>query len=144
MQKDRFYIPGVHHGHNIKQIRRSRGLSRQSVAEKTGIPPETACIYESMVCINDIVLDKFAGALQVPLETLKFMERGTPTIVIENNTFTNNQNVSNVGNYNLDDSSTNIFNPIDKIVELYERLLNATILNSADIKQRMSDLESKV
>jgi hypothetical protein len=44
----------------------------------------------------------------------------------------------------VEDSSTNTFNPIiDKIVELYERLLTACSLNTAALEKRIEALESK-
>ncbi len=133
----------IHHGYNIKQVRRVKSLSRNKIAGKLGMPVQTVSFYESMSRIEESILEQFANALNVPVEYLESMETELPMIIIENNTFKNNQNISNVGNYHVEDSSTNTFNPIDKIVELYERLLTACSLNTAALEKRIEALESK-
>lgn len=133
----------VHHGHNIKQIRRSKSVSRTELAGIIGIPMQTVSSYESMFRIKDEILERFAKALCVPVEYLKSMERELPMIIIENNLFKNNQNISNVGNYNVEDSSTNTFNPVSKIVELYERLLLSARMNTEALEKRIEALENK-
>ena len=144
MTKDSIHSAKIHHGHNIRQVRRSMGLSIEKLAQDAGITPQMLTIYETNKIIDNNMLEKFAGVFQVPVEALKYMEKDTPSIYIENNTFSKNQNVSNVGNYNVDDSSSNVFNPIDVIVDLYERLLKATHLNIDDMKKRLAEVERKL
>lgn len=143
MTKDNFLSSRVHHGINVRQFRRSMNLSRENLAQEVGITLPILKLYETMKIIDNSMLEKFAKVFQIPPEVLKYMERDTPSIHIENNTFTKNQSVSNIGNHNVDDCSSNIFNPIDTIINLYERLLKATLLNTEDLNQRVSDLERK-
>ena len=133
----------INHGQNIKQVRRGRSLSRNKIAALLGMHVQTVSFYESMPRIEEAILDQFAKALNVPVEYLESMETELPMIIIENNVFKKNQNISNVGNYHVEDSSTNTFNPIDKIVELYERLLTAGNLNTAALGKRIEALEKK-
>lgn len=79
--------------------------------------------YESARVIDDEILQRFAKALNVPFEYLKNLEENASTVVFEN--ITNNENAgahANIG-YVAEDNRVNTFNPIDKISELYERLL---------------------
>ena len=76
----------------------------------------------------------FARALNVPFDYLKTLEEDAQTVVFENNTVNNSEQSAGGANISMgivksdtedsiNDSRVNNFNPIDKITELYERLL---------------------
>lgn len=144
LQRDR-----VHHGHNIRRVRREKGIKQETMAGLVDMSQQTVSRYESMQEIDDGMLQRFAKALQVPVELLKMLEEDAPTVIFENNNvITNNDQVAteNLGNYvgNAEDNSTKTFNPIDKVIELYERLLNAEKSRNDLLEKRLSALEQKL
>lgn len=139
----------VHHGHNIKRIRMRQGLKQDAMAELANMSQQTVSRYENMKEIDEEMLQRFAKALKVPVEVLETMEEDASMIVFENiENITNNNNdhaVSNVvGKQDYEDSSQNTFNPIDKITELYERLLKEEKDKNKELEQRIIALELKL
>jgi Predicted transcriptional regulator len=113
----------THHGHAVRRIRNSMGIKQEALATDMGITQSLVSFYEQKKEIESDMIEKFARALNVSSELIKELEEDPLTIIIENNTFENNQKVSNIGNYIVEDSSVNHFDPVDKIVELFEKLL---------------------
>lgn len=134
----------VHHGHNIKRTRRKKGIKQEDMASKVNLSQQTVSRYESMEVIDDDMLARFATALDVPMEYLKYREEGTSSISFDNNKFDNNNN-KGIGVVGAgDDNSTNHFNPVEKIVELYERLLDEEKKRNDLLEKRLTDLEKKI
>jgi transcriptional regulator with XRE-family HTH domain len=108
----------LHIGRKVSRIREIRGIKQDYMAAELGISQQTVSKLEQSEEIEDSTLEKIAGILGVTVEGIKnFSEEG---IVNYFNTF-NDQSGSGAFF-----SSTNLhctFNPIDKLVELYERLL---------------------
>lgn len=140
LQRDR-----VHHGHNIRRVRREKGIKQETMAGLVDMSQQTVSRYESMQEIDDGMLQRFAKALQVPVELLKMLEEDAPTVIFENNNITNTdcEGVDNM-TYTNEDNSTKTFNPIDKVIELYERLLNAEKSRNDLLEKRLSALEQKL
>ncbi len=113
----------THHGHAIKRFRHTLGIKQEALAMEIGTSQATVSMYESKKVIEDEIIEKFAKALGVSPQLIKELEEDPVMVIVENNTFENNEKVSNIGNYNVEDNSVNHFNPIDKIVELCEKLL---------------------
>jgi len=116
----------VHHGRNIKRLREMLGVKQEYIASELNMTQQTISKLEQKEEIEDEVLDKVAKVLNVPVDAIKNLNEETTTKYI--NTFNDSQ-----GHF----FSTNIncnFNPIDKVVELYERLLTAE-------KEKVSMLE---
>lgn len=140
----------VHHGHNIRRIRQRKGLKQDAMAALVNLSQQTVSRYEAAREIDEEMLQRFAKALDVPVETLENMGEDAPMIFFENNniTNTNNDKVNNNNNlgsgFDVDDSSQNTFNPIDKIVELYERLLKEEKDRNDVLEKRLSALELSI
>ena len=113
----------THHGHAVRRIRNSMGIKQEALAADMGITQSLVSFYEQKKEMESEMIEKFAKALNISPELIKELEEDPLTIIIENNTFENNQKVSNIGNYIVEDSSVNHFDPVDKIVELFEKLL---------------------
>lgn len=137
----------VHHGHNIRRIRQDQGLKQEAMAILANLSQQTVSRYETMKVIDKEMLERFAKALKVPVELLETMEEDAPMVVFENNnvTNTNNDNVdNNIGaDFNKDNHIQNTFNPIEKIVELYERLLKEEKEKFNNLEKRLSALEQQ-
>lgn len=108
----------VHLGRKISRIREIRGIKQDFLAIELGVSQQTISKIEQSEEVEESTLEKIANILGVTVDGIKnFSEEG---IVNYFNTF-NDQ--SGAGAFF---SSTNLhctFNPIDKLVELYERLL---------------------
>jgi len=118
----------VHHGHNIRRLRKEKRISQEKMAEKVCLSQQTVSRYETTKTIDDEMLARFAKALDVPVETIKTMEdESEVNFYIENNTF---QAGSHISPFSGDVDHDNVYNPIEKIIdmcneksELYERML---------------------
>ncbi|WP_128330707.1 helix-turn-helix domain-containing protein [Apibacter sp. HY039] len=106
----------VHQGRNIKRLREMLGIKQESLAFDLGVSQATVSDYEQKEDLDDKILEKVSSALKVPVEAIKNMTDEATVNYI--NTF--NDSAVNHGintNYNC------TFNPLDKVVELYERML---------------------
>ena len=81
----------------------------------------------------------------MPKDYLKTLEEDAPSIVFENNSITNNGGNNTQAGLNDEISNDNRItnNPIDKITELYERLLKDKDDMIAELQQHIDFLEGK-
>jgi transcriptional regulator with XRE-family HTH domain len=106
----------IHEGRNVKRIREILGMKQEALAIELGEDWNQKKIsqLESKDTIEPQILDQVAKALKVPVDAIKnFNEDAAVNIV--SSTFNDNASVNSYSVLN--------FNPIDKIVELYERML---------------------
>lgn len=106
----------VHHGRNIKRLREMLGVKQEYIANELNLTQQAVSKLEQKENIEDEILDRVSKVLGIPLDAIKNLNEDATTNYI--NTFYNNQ-----GNGFIANNYT--FNPIDKIVDLYERLLAA-------------------
>lgn len=109
-----------HHGYNSKRLREILGVKQEDLAERMGVSQQTVSRFEQTETLEDDILNKIAEALNVPVDAIKnFSEEATFHIVA--NTFTDFKDnaVASAMNYYP------TFNAMDKIVDLFERLLKA-------------------
>ena len=117
----------IHHGHNVRRLRKEKNMSQEAMAEKACVAQQTVSRYEATREIDDEMLVRFAKALDVPVEVLKTMEEDSNyNFYIENNTFSDGSHVSPFGS--IQDP---IYNPVKEIIDLcnektvlYERMIN--------------------
>ena len=107
-----------HIGRNINRIRELKGMKQEALALAIGVSQQTISNLEASETIEEEKLLEIAKALEVSVEAIKnFSEEN---VINYFNTF--NEAVSNP---NFINNSTCTFNPLDKVVELYERLIQA-------------------
>lgn len=103
----------VHIGRKVSRIRELRGMKQDALAAQLGISQQAISKLEQSEVIEDETLEKVAKALGVSVDGIKkFSEEAV---------FTNISNTFNDTSYLINYQ----FNPIEKIVELYERLLTS-------------------
>ncbi|WP_316846986.1 helix-turn-helix transcriptional regulator [Pedobacter psychrodurus] len=103
----------IHLGRKISRIRELRGMKQEALAAALGISQQAISKLEQSEDIEDTTLEKVATALGVSAEAIKgFSEE---SIFNYFNTF----NDTSSGDFRQHCT----FNPLDKVVELYERLL---------------------
>lgn len=112
-------------GRKIGRIRELRGIKQETLASELGVSQQSVSRMEQSDILEDDVLEKIAKVLGVTADAIKnFSEEA---VVNYFNTFNQSVSSSNFGHNN-----TCTFNPLDKLVELfeenkklYERLLQA-------------------
>ncbi|MDR2009667.1 MAG: helix-turn-helix transcriptional regulator [Bacteroidales bacterium] len=109
----------IHHGHAVKRFRHTLGIKQEALAADMGISQALVSFYEQKREIEDDMIGKFARALDVAPQLIKELEEDPVTIIFENSNIENNKGAA--GYYIAGDNINN--NPIEKIVELFEKLL---------------------
>lgn len=146
METEELTIGRVHHGRNIRRTRIEKGIKQEVLSKLVHLSQPAISKYEKMRVIDDEMLQRFAKALNVPFEYLKTLEEDAQTVVFENNTVNNNDQGgtnTHVGYIENDADVTN-FNPIDKITELYERLLKEKDEKYAALERRLQHIEQSL
>ncbi|MFC1223417.1 helix-turn-helix domain-containing protein [Pedobacter sp. BG31] len=104
----------VHLGRKISRIREIRGIKQDHLAIELGVSQQTISKIEQSEDVEDAMLDKIAGVLGVSVEAIKNFSEEVLIFHIQNM----HDNAS-AYQYNYQCH----YNPLDKVVELYERLL---------------------
>jgi transcriptional regulator with XRE-family HTH domain len=109
----------IHQGSNIKRFREMLGIKQEAMAVELGDDwnQRKVSLLEQKEVIEEELLDRVAKVLKLPGEAIKNFDEERAVNIIAN-TF-NNDASAYVENYKCS------FNPIDKIVELYEALLKS-------------------
>ena len=102
-----------HMGHKIVRIRELRGMKQKTLADILGVKQQTISKIEQSEEVEEDRLGAIASALGVTPELIKSFN--------EEALFTNIQHNSETASHNLIVNYQ--FNPMEKVVELYERLL---------------------
>ena len=115
--------PTLHIGRKISKIRELKGMKQETLAHELGISQQAVSKIEQSADVDGDALEKIAKILGLSSEAIKaFTEEAIFNII--SNTFHNTSS----DNSTLIASSLNYqptFNTVEKIVELYERLLQA-------------------
>ena len=98
---------------NVRRWREWRNINQDTLAEQIGVSQATLSGYEKKDKLDQDILDKIAKALDIPVEAITELEQGT-AINIFSGTFSDFKDNSAIFN------SYPTFNPIDKVVELYD------------------------
>jgi len=108
-----------HIGRNISRIRELKGMKQEILAEAIGVSQQTVSSIEGSEEVDNKRLVEIAKALEVTVEAIENFSE---------------ESVFNFFNNFYDNSASNgqgasgpifTFNPLDKMVELYERLVLA-------------------
>jgi len=109
-----------HIGRKISRIRELKDMKQEALAQALGTNQQAVSIMENSETIEEEKLIEVAKALGVSVEAIKnFSEEAVLNII--GNTVNNHDNATM--NANVQYQPT--FNPLDKVVELYERLVQA-------------------
>lgn len=118
----------VHEGRNVKRFREMLGIKQEALA----VELERACpeyiegtwnqqkisLLEQKETIDAPLLQQISAALKIPVEAIQNFDEEHAVNIISN-TFTSND-TSTLNAVNIQPT----FNPIDKMIELYERMLH--------------------
>lgn len=120
----------VHIGNNIAKLRNFRRKTQKEMAAMLEITQPEYSRIEGKEHINDELLEKIATLLDYPTELISNLDDSSAQNVY--------QNEGNNGN-----GFCYITNPVDKIVELYERLLESERARIALLETELLDLKKK-
>ncbi len=108
-------VKGNNHGMNIRRWREWIGVKQEVLAEQIGVSQATLSGYEKKDKVEQDILEKIAKALDIPVEAITELNAGTAINIISSTLHDNSGSIINQPT----------FNPIDKIVELYDKLLQS-------------------
>ena len=110
----------IHQGRNVKRFREMLGLKQEALAAELGDDwtQKKVSLLEAKEEIEPQLLEQVAKALKVPKEAIENFDE-EKAINIISNTVNNSDNAT--GNSLFSYYPT--INPVDKIIELYERML---------------------
>lgn len=104
----------LHLGDHVRRMRTALGVKQSALASELGTTQQNISRIEQEEEVDDVTLERIAKALGVTSDAIKnFTEEGA---VFHINTM-NDNSVGMLNQYN--------FNPIEKIVELYDALLKS-------------------
>ncbi|MDA6072436.1 helix-turn-helix domain-containing protein [Flavobacterium sp. AC] len=110
-----------HIGRNISRIRELRGMKQEALAEAIGLSQQTVSSIETSETVDFEKLVQIAKVLGVTVEAIEnFTEESVFNFF--NNFYDNSANNGAQGNTTNNHCN---FNPLDKVVELYERLVQS-------------------
>jgi len=110
----------IHQGRNIKRFREMLGIKQEGLAYELGDDwnQRKVSVLEQKEVIEPDVLQQVAAILKVPVEAIKNFDEEAAIAYF--NTFENGSINNGHFSPNFDNCT---FNPIDKVIELYERML---------------------
>jgi transcriptional regulator with XRE-family HTH domain len=108
-----------HTGRNISRIRELRGMKQEALATAIGVSQQSISNIEGSETVEEDKLQAIAKVLGVSADAIKNYSDETVLNIIQNNYEGAVINSGPTVNHNCS------FNPLDKVVELYERLVQA-------------------
>lgn len=108
----------IHQGRNVKRFREMLGLKQEALALELGGDwnQKRVSLLEAKETIEPELLSEVAKALKVPEEAIKNFDEEKAIYNIQNNYEGSNSGVNSVAVTNYQCT----FNPIDKLIEVYE------------------------
>jgi transcriptional regulator with XRE-family HTH domain len=122
----------VHHGRNIKRFRDMLGIKQEALALELGDDwsQKKVSRLEENERVGEDVLEQVAKILKVPVEAIK--------------NFDEEQAIHNINNNFHDNSVQNQFNPLEKIIELYEIKIVSLYERMLQSEKKKTELLEKV
>jgi len=110
----------VHEGRNVKRFREMLGIKQDALAFDLDMSQQSISLLEQKETIDTPLLQQISAILKIPVEAIQNFDEEAAINVISN-TFNNHDHSSPQFASVINNSPT--FNPLDKMVELYERML---------------------
>jgi transcriptional regulator with XRE-family HTH domain len=128
----------IHQGRNVKRFREMLGIKQEGLALELGDDwnQRKISLLEQKEVIEPEILEQIAKALKVSPEAIKNFDEEAAINIISNTFTSHDTSTLNAINPNC------TFNPIDKIVELYEALVKSE-REKIELMQKILDKLSK-
>lgn len=145
MKTDKIEVKNIHHGHNIKRIREARNIKQFTMADEMKLSQQMLSKLENKRKIDDETLQKIADYLHIDLQDLKELEDYPTTIIFENNTNNIETNNGTTATGIAENNATANNDPaLDKITELYERMLKEERDRNEMLQKKSTSLEARI
>ena len=108
----------VHQGRAVRRLREILGKEQKDLAIGLGVTQQAISLLEGKETIDPKMLSDVAKVLNIPADAIKNFDEDAAVNIISN-TFTDFKDNASAINSNCNLT----FNPVDKIVELYERMI---------------------
>lgn len=110
----------IHQGRNVKRFREMMGIKQDALASELGHDwnQQKVSLLEQKETIETDILKQVSAILKVPVEAIQNFDEEQAVNIISN-TVNNSDHATGNSLY----SYCPTFNPLDKMVELYERML---------------------
>lgn len=159
METEELTTKEVHHGNNIRRIRIEKNMNQEALSKLVNLSQSAVSKYELTKVIDDEMLQRFAHALDIPVKYLKGMEEDAQTVIFENNAVTNTNSDNSQQSTSKSESTVHLgfitssyssanednrvshYNPIEKVSELYERLLKEKDEKYTALERRLQHIE---
>ncbi|KFF23904.1 helix-turn-helix domain-containing protein [Chryseobacterium vrystaatense] len=133
----------IHQGRNIKRFREMMGIKQEAMAFELGEEwnQKKVSLLEQKESVESDIVKQVAKILKIPLEAIENLDE-EQTVNIIANTINNNDNASGNSLYNYYPT----FNPIDKVVELYDEkivLYERMLKEKDEMMERLEKLLEK-
>lgn len=112
----------IHQGRNVKRFREMLGIKQEALAFDLGEDwnQKKISLLEQKDVIEDPLLQKISEVLKIPVEAFQnFDEEQAVNVIANTYSFQDFKDNAVASGFNYQPS----FNPLDKMVELYERML---------------------
>lgn len=111
----------IHQGRNVKRFREMLGIKQDALAADLGDDwnQQKISLLEQKETIDTPLLQQISAILKVPVEAIQNFDEEQAVNVISNTFTSNDTSTLNAINPNC------TFNPLDKVMELFERLLTS-------------------
>ncbi|MCX6317284.1 MAG: XRE family transcriptional regulator [Bacteroidetes bacterium] len=127
----------IHQGRNVKRFREMLGIKQETLALELGDDwnQKKISLLEQKEVIEPSLLEQVAKVLKVPASSIVNFDEEAAMNVISNTFTSHDHSTINAINYSC------TFNPIDKIVELYEALVQSEKEKVALLQQMLDKLK---
>jgi len=112
----------IHEGRNVKRFREMLGIKQDALAANLGDDwnQQKISLLEQKEAIDAPLLAKISAALKIPVEAIQnFDEEQAVNVIANTYSFQDFKDNAVASGFSYQPS----FNPVDKMVELYERML---------------------
>lgn len=112
----------IHQGRNVKRFREMLGIKQDALAFELGEDwtQKKISLLEAKEIIDTPLLEQISAVLRVPVEAIQnFDEEQAVNVIANTYSFQDFKDNAVAAGFNYQPS----FNPVDKMVELYERML---------------------
>jgi len=136
----------IHHGHNLRLARTWKNMTQETLADKLNIFQTDVSALEQKETIDNKMLDKIAQAMEIPVDFFTDFDLGSTMnsySVNNHTTYTMSTGEQATGNElnqlknQTIENQENIYNPLDTVKELYERLLKEKEQQIEELKARL-------
>ncbi|MDR1764059.1 MAG: helix-turn-helix transcriptional regulator [Dysgonamonadaceae bacterium] len=129
----------IHQGHNVKRLREMLGVKQEILAEGIGLSQQSVSRMENQEQLDEQTMDKIAAFLHIPVDAIKNFDEENAVNFIANNFHKEAFQGTIIGSVA---SYTPSFNPLDKVIELYERMLKERDERIAALEQLLKNTDN--